>query len=136
MIGLDTNILVRYIMQDDVEQSRIAADVLERLAPERTGYVSLVAMVELAWVLESVFQSSRQEIAAAIQRLLQMESVVVQNQREVFAAMECLKVGLASFPDALIAFVGAWAGCETTLTFDKAAERLPGFTLARSRPLA
>ena len=53
MIGLDTNILVRYLAQDDAEQAKRANRIIDRLTPENPGFVPLVALVELVWVLES-----------------------------------------------------------------------------------
>ena len=62
--------------------------------------------------------------------LLGMETLVIQNEREVFIATHALRSGTASFSDALIGALGAWAGCSTTVTFDRKAARLPQFTLA------
>ena len=59
MIGLDTNVLVRYIMQDDPKQAALANKLIEGLTAATPGYVSLVAIVELVWVLESAFHLTR-----------------------------------------------------------------------------
>jgi predicted nucleic-acid-binding protein len=130
MIGLDTNILVRYLTQDDPIQSPKATEIMEsRLTETNPGFVSVVAMVETAWVLDRAYGFSAQDIAAAIERMLQVEVLVVDKEQEVFAAMVALKQGLGSFADALIAELGASSGCVHTLTFDKKAIRLPGFKL-------
>jgi predicted nucleic-acid-binding protein len=130
VIGIDTNILVRYLAQDDPVQSRQAAHIFEqRLSEEEPGLISLVTMAETAWVLERVYGLPHTEIAAAIERILQADSLRVQNEQEVFTAMIAVKAGLASFADALIGAVGVWAGCSTTLTFDKKAARLDQFQL-------
>lgn len=131
MIGLDTDILVRYLTQDDPVQSRKATEVIERrLAEERPGFVSIVAMVETVWVLDRAYGFGAHEIAAAVERMLQADVLVVENEQEVFTAMTALKDGQGSFADAVIAALGARAGCSRTLTFDHKAARLPGFELA------
>jgi predicted nucleic-acid-binding protein len=128
MYGLDTNILVRYLTRDDPLQFRIATEIIEqRLTPNEPGFVSLVAMVETVWVLESVYEFTGPEIAAGIERMLQADALAIQNEQEVFTAAQALKSGRGAFADALIGALGEWAGCENTLTFDKKAGRLRGF---------
>ena len=130
MIGLDTNILVRYLAQDDAIQSAQATQIIERrLTEARPGFISLVTMAETAWVLERVYGLSRYELAVAVERILQVETLFVQNEREVFMAVAILSAGTGSFADALIGALGEWAGCSITLTFDKKAARLKGFQL-------
>ena len=131
MIGLDTNILVRYLTQDDRQQSARATRIVERrLTENQPGFISLVAMVETFWVLDRAYGLPASEIARAIERILQADTLLVQNEQEVFTAMIALKTGTGSFSDALIAALGGWAGCFSTLTFDKKATRLKGFELA------
>jgi predicted nucleic-acid-binding protein len=130
MIGLDTNILVRYLTQDDPVQSAKAAEILERRLTEKNpGFVSIVAMVETVWVLDRAYFLTAREIATAIERLLQVEVLAIEKEQEVFTAMVALKQGHGSFADALIAELGARVGCTRTLTFDRKATRLPGFEL-------
>jgi predicted nucleic-acid-binding protein len=131
MIGLDTNILVRYLTQDDPVQSLRAAKIIEgRLTHKNPGFVSIVAMVEIVWVLGRAYHLTTYEIAAAVERMLQTDVLVVENEQEVFTAMIALKEGEGSFADAVIAALGIRAGCSFTLTFDHKAARLPGFELA------
>ncbi len=130
MIGLDTNILVRYLTQDDAVQSAKATDILERrLTPKNPGFVSVVVIVEMVWVLDRAYGLTAREIAAAVERLLQVEVLMIEDEQEVFTAMIALKQGRASFADALIVELGARAGCTRTLTFDQKAGRLPSFEL-------
>ena len=130
MIGLDTNILVRYLAQDDPVQSPMAMDIIEsRLTEENPGFISIVAMVVTVWVLDRAYGLADDKIAAALERILQADTMVVENEQEVFTATVALKEGGGSFADALIGALGARAGCARTLTFDKAALRLPGFEL-------
>jgi predicted nucleic-acid-binding protein len=131
MIGLDTNILIRYIAQDDGAQSAIATQIIEgRLTEEHPGFISLVTMAETVWVLDRSYGLSAAEITAVVERILQTDVFVVQNEQEVFTAMVALKTGAGSFSDALIGALGRWAGCDATLTFDKKASRLKEFELA------
>jgi predicted nucleic-acid-binding protein len=128
VIGLDTNILVRFIMQDDAKQSPVATHLIERrLTDDEPGYMSVVAMAETVWVLESNYRRSAKEIAAALERVLQLENLVVESEQEVFSAMIAVKEGRGAFADALIAALDAAAGCRVTLTFDRKALRLIGF---------
>lgn len=128
MIGLDTNILVRYLAQDDPEQSLQASEIIERrLSEADPGFISIVAMVETVWVLDRAYGLSGRDIAAAVERMLQADALAIESEQEVFTAMTALKEGHGSFADALIAALGAKAGCSATLTFDRKALRLPGF---------
>ena len=130
MMGLDTNILVRYLAQDDAIQSPQATQIIERQLTENgPGFISLVTMVETVWVLDRVYGLSIQEVADAVERILQADTLVVQNEQEVFTAMIALKTGAGSFSDALIGALGAWAGCSATVSCDKKAKRLKQFKI-------
>jgi predicted nucleic-acid-binding protein len=130
MIGLDTNILVRYLTQDDPVQSPKATEIIERrLTEENPGFVSVVAMVETVWVLDRAYRLATHEIAAAVERMLQADVLVVENEQEIFTALIAIKEGQGSFADAVIAALGGRAGCSCTLTFDQKALRLSGFKL-------
>jgi predicted nucleic-acid-binding protein len=131
MIGLDTNVLVRYLTQDDPVQSRKANEIFERrLTQLNPGFVSIVAMVETVWVLDRAYGFTAHEIASAVERMLQTDVLVVENEQEVFAAVTALKKRQGSFSDAVIGALGVRAGCSRTLTFDQKAARLPTLELA------
>jgi predicted nucleic-acid-binding protein len=131
MIGLDTNVLIRHLTQDDPVQSlRASALIEDRLTEDEPGFISVVALTETVWVLDRVYKYSDLEIAAVIERLLQTRTLVVENEVEVYFAMTALKQSRALFTDALIGSLGARAGCSVTLTFDRKAARLPGFAPA------
>jgi predicted nucleic-acid-binding protein len=128
MIGFDTNVIVRYLTQDDPVQSPKATELIERgLTEEEPGFVSVVAIAETAWVLERVYGRTAEEIAAVIERMLEVEVLVVESEQEVFTAMIAVKEGRGSFADALIGALGARAGCSHTVTFDQKALRLTAF---------
>jgi len=125
MTGLDTNVLVRYFTQDDPIQSKKANQIIERrLTQDEPGFVSIVTMVETVWVLSRVYDLSNHEIAAAVEGMLQSDTLVIQNEQEVFTAVAALRVGRGSFADALVSALGTWAGCDSTLTLDTKAGRL------------
>jgi predicted nucleic-acid-binding protein len=132
MIGLDTNVLLRYLTQDDPAHSARATEIIERrLTAEEPGFVSLVSVLEVAWVLKSLFKRSRQQIATDIEMLLAADTLEIQNEQEVYTALVALRNGWGTFEDALIGSLGAWRGCSATLTSDEdAAKKLPGFRLA------
>jgi predicted nucleic-acid-binding protein len=130
VIGIDTNVLVRYLAQDDPHQSAVATQLFEhRLSAAHPGFISIVAITETAWVLGRAYRLGGQDIAAAIERVLQADALVVQNEQEVFTSMIALKEGRGSFADALIGALGAAAGCSCTVTFDRKALRLGKFEL-------
>ena len=130
MIGVDTNVLVRYIAQDDPVQSPKATQLIEgALSLANPGFISIVAIVETSWVLKRAYRLSDPSLAAAIERVLQIDVLVVESEQEVFAAMIALKERRGSFADALIGALDAKAGCSLTVTFDEEALRLPGFEL-------
>jgi predicted nucleic-acid-binding protein len=128
VIGLNTNVVLRYLLQDDPEQSRQANEIFAgRVSEQKPGYLSLVCVLELVWVLRSFLRQSSVEIAAHLEHLLAADSLVIQNEQQVFEAAFALKRGTGEFEDALIGAMNAWAGCEKTLTFDRRAGRLAGF---------
>jgi predicted nucleic-acid-binding protein len=128
MMVLDTNVLIRYLTQDDPVQSAKATEIIERrLTGKNPGFVSVVAMVETVRVLDRAYSLTAKEISSVVERMLQIEVLTIENEQQVFSAMIALKQGRGSFSDALIAELGVRAGCARTLTFDQKALRLPGF---------
>ena len=129
MIGLDTNILVRYLAQDDPAQTRRATDLIEGLTEAAPAFVSIVVMVETVWVLDRAYGLGSGEIADTVERILQIGTLIVEDEQQIFTALAALRAGLGSFADAIIAVRSTKAGCSHTLTFDRKATRLPGFEL-------
>jgi predicted nucleic-acid-binding protein len=128
MTGVDTNILIRHITQDDPVQSPIATRLIERsLTPRNPGFVSIATLLETTWVLESFFKLTTPQVVAVVERILQVDTFEVQHQQAVFLAVQTLGSGAATFEDALIGELGLAAGCNFTWTFDKKASRLRGF---------
>jgi predicted nucleic-acid-binding protein len=88
-----------------------------------------MTVAEIVWVLGSVYALPDGQIAETVERLLQADTLILQNEQQVFTAVAALKKGWGGFSDALIAALVACAGCESTWTFDKNALRLAGFEL-------
>jgi predicted nucleic-acid-binding protein len=129
VIGLDTNILVRYIMQDDIKQSPIATRLVESLTAELTGFVPLVSIVELGWVLSSAYELSRSQLIEAFEALLRTKELVVERGDIVWKSLRLLHSSGGDFADCLIACSAEAAGCAKTMTFDRGATKNGGMTL-------
>ena len=128
MIGVDTNVLVRYFVADDEAQMRRAAGFLEgEISEEEPGFVSVVVLAELAWVLERSYRLSRDAIAAAIESILRADGLIVDREAEVVAALHEFRAQRVSFAAALIGALAAAAGCSHVVTFDRKAGRSPAF---------
>jgi predicted nucleic-acid-binding protein len=126
MIGIDTNVLVRYIAQDDEGQSPIATELMESLTAENPGYVSLVVVVELVWVLAGCYASNRTEICQVLDNLLRTKEIVVAQADVVLRSLRRYADGKGDFADFLIAQAANEAGCDEVVTFDKAAGKFCG----------
>lgn len=129
MIGLDTNVLVRYIMQDDVNQAKLASDLIEALTVDEPGFVPLVAIVELVWVLSSSFELARSQAVQALEVLLQTKEIKVENAEVVWRAVRLYRASSADFADCLIERSATAAGCSRTMTFDRGAVKNCAMTL-------
>lgn len=130
MIGLDTNVLVRYVVQDEPRQSAAATRLMEKtLSAENTGFVALVTLCELAWVLADCYHADRQRIRAVIEGLLGTKQILVESPEVVWKALRAWQGSTADLSDALIGEVAAARGAAKVVTFDKAAARLPRFEL-------
>ena len=129
MIGLDTNVLVRYIMQDDARQSPLASKLVESLTVDAPGLITLVSVVELVWVMESCYAIERAQLGDALEGLLRTKEFVVERAETVWKAVRIFRDSSADFADCLIERCAASAGCERTMTFDRSAAKTCGMTL-------
>ncbi|NDD12797.1 MAG: PIN domain-containing protein [Betaproteobacteria bacterium] len=129
MIGLDTNVLVRYIMQDDAKQAAKATKLIEALDADKPGYITMVSVVELYWVLTSCYGLTGKQVAQALEAILRTKQFLVERADQVMRALRVFGEGGADFADCLIERSAAGAGCEQTMTFDVKASRQAGMTL-------
>lgn len=133
MIGLDTNVLARYLAQDDARQAAAATRLIEReLSIASPGFVSLVVIAELCWVLHRLYSATMDEQVTLLEDLLGTPQFQIERREVVQAAIQRFKQSnnrKSGVTDALIAQIAASAGCTHTVSFDKAAVRSAGMTL-------
>ncbi|MDB5819080.1 MAG: VapC toxin family domain ribonuclease [Rhizobacter sp.] len=129
MIGLDTNVIVRYIMQDDAKQSAKATRFIEALTPAAPGFVTLVCLIEIFWVLSSSYALTREQIGQVLDALLSVKQLVVAESETIVRALRVFNTTSADFADCLIERGAAAAGCIATMTFDVKATKVAGMTL-------
>jgi len=129
MIGLDTNVLARLFVDDDMAQAeRARTFVAERCTRGNPGFVDRVALCELVWVLTSVHGFGRDDVASVIAKLLSTREIMLEDYESVRAALRVFSMRNVDFADALIGEVNRARGCEVTATFDRKAAKLEGFT--------
>lgn len=131
MIGLDTNVLVRYFAQDEVAQARKASALIESLTPERPGYITQVALTEVVWVLGRAYGAGREEITQVIETLLRTRELAVEAAETVWKALRLYAGSSADFADCLVERTCHEAGCEYTATFDAKAAKTAGLRLIK-----
>jgi predicted nucleic-acid-binding protein len=132
MIGLDTNVLVRYFAQDDTVQSKKATTLMDSLSTDRPGYVSQVALIELVWVLGRCYDVERQQMKNIVESMIGTKELVVEGADTVRKALRVFAAsGKADFADCLIERSGHSADCEFTATFDVSASKVAGMQLIK-----
>ncbi|HRK68941.1 MAG TPA: type II toxin-antitoxin system VapC family toxin [Hyphomonas sp.] len=130
MIGLDTNVVIRYVVQDDARQSAAATRLIEKtLSATQPGFISLVTLAEIGWVLEECYGADRARVAAVVEGLLSSRQILVEQAEVAWRALRAWKDSSADLSDALIGQVALAAGCSKVATFDKKAAKLGGFEL-------
>jgi predicted nucleic-acid-binding protein len=129
VIALDTNVLVRFLVQDDEAQSRAAAAAIARAgrADERL-FVPDVVLCEVVWVLAASYDAPKAEIVGALRRLLYARQLTFRASDVLVRALDAYESGRGDFADYVIGQDARAAGCDSVLTFDKALLREPGFT--------
>ncbi len=125
MTGVDTNVLVRYLTQDDPVQSRRANALVDE-AGERL-YVDRVTLCELAWVLTGPYEFDKATVVAVIERMLATHQFEIGAKDLVRGALEEYGNGRADFADYVIGEAGREAGCAATVTFDRRLKAAAGF---------
>lgn len=132
MIGLDTNVLARYLTQDDPVQAATAAKLIERECTiEHPGWIDHIVLCELVWVLDSAYGYGRELIADVVRQILGTAELRVEAPDQARAALRAYERGGADFADFLIGTRNRERGCEATFTFDKRAARYDTHRLVR-----
>lgn len=133
MKGLDTNVLVRYLAQDDPTQSARATRLIEtELSAAEPGFISAVVLVELCWVLKRLYAATPLELVDTVADLLAGAQFHVDQRDAVQATVRRLRESSGSkgdLPDVLIAQIARSCGCIETVTFDRKAARAAGMSL-------
>jgi predicted nucleic-acid-binding protein len=131
VIGLDTNLLVRLVVEDDKVQSARVRALLEAHAHERGRfYVNQIVLVEAFWVLRSVYRYRKPDLLRFLNKILGNAGLVIEADAQVETALFLYQHGSADFADCLIGAKNLAAGCETTITFDETAAEIPGYRRA------
>ena len=130
MIGLDTNVLVRYLIGDDVRQAELARQLIEgQCLAANPARIALIVLCELVWVLGGAYRYDRELIVQALRQILVTEGFEIEQHSLAWTAWHDFARGTADYADCLIARVNEATGSSTTYTFDRKAARLAGFTL-------
>ena len=132
MIGLDTNIVVRYLTHDDPAQTVAAVRVIDSLSQESPGFLSLIVIVELVWVLEVSYRFKKNEIEQVLETLLRSKELVIERAEIVAQTLRKFSASRADFADCLIERCGHAAECEYTATLDRNAAAGAGMRLLLS----
>jgi predicted nucleic-acid-binding protein len=129
MIGIDSNVLLRYIVRDDAEQTLIADAFMQSLTDKRLGFICIVTLIETIWVLKSIYRHDRHAVRRFLELLLSAPVLQVQYARlleDVVHDSYALNVDVT---DGVISALGVQAGCSGTVTFDRRASRINGMNL-------
>jgi|JI10StandDraft_1071094.scaffolds.fasta_scaffold169341_4 predicted nucleic-acid-binding protein len=132
MIGIDTNVLLRFLLKDDARQSARAARFMrDEISAAQPGYVSLVTLLEVVWVLDSLYGFNAEQQMAVVEDLLAVESLEIAERVAVARAVATSRDRRADFQDCLVAILGESAGCSATVTFDTRAVKRAGMVLLK-----
>lgn len=134
MIGLDTNVLVRFLVQDEPEQAVAAAALISGLTEAAPGFVRREVMVEPVWALEPAYGLDRADIARAPNGLLEARELIVEAADGVAVAADRYRKGGPGFADQMISLAGQGAGCRETATFDGKSGAIAGMRLLDANP--
>jgi predicted nucleic-acid-binding protein len=120
MKGIDTNILVRYLVRDDDKQAKIASACIRKIiASGEACFVNVIVLCELVWVLESAYGFRRREIAEVLEKILMTKQFEIESKEIVRLAVSDYRDGQADFADYIIGRTNHLRGCDVTFTFDR-----------------
>lgn len=125
MIGLDTNVLIRYLTKDELDQWKEASKIIQENQP---CFISNIVLCEVVWVLRGrPYQFGKDEIVAILEMMVQSSGFEFENRSVVYQALQRTKQGQADFSDYLIGAIAQQAGCTETVTFDRKLREDKGF---------
>ncbi len=127
MIALDTNVLVRHVVQDDPVQSAKASRAIATLTPENRGFIAMVVLCELLWVLKSAYKIPKPDCVALFEHILAASDFEIERGELCRRALREFAGGKADFSDYLIRELATASGCSVVLSFDQAALESTGF---------
>jgi len=131
MLGIDTNVLIRYLVRDDEAQFEKARKLIKReVTAGRRVFVNQLVLMETEWVLRSRYAVPKNQIIEAISGLLNATDVQFEDEPAIEEALFIWKDSIVDFADCLIGAKNRRMGCRATATFDAKAARLPGFMAA------
>ncbi|ELR98761.1 PIN domain-containing protein [Gloeocapsa sp. PCC 73106] len=128
--ALDTNVLIRYIIQDDPEQAQKASEAIEQLTAQKQGFISCIVLCELNWVLKTAYKISKNDRVATLQRIFSVPAFDIEQLDCCVKALRRYEKGQADFSDYLIQQIAEQHGYKNLLTFDQKAFRETGFQSA------
>ena len=130
MIGIDTNILIRYVLRDDLVQASKASRLIESLSEERPGYITLITVAELFWVLDRSYKLTRIQFAFVLHSLIDSMTLSFEKEDILSEALDMFShSNSADFSDCLITRCCIANSCESIFTFDRTAAKAAGMTL-------
>jgi predicted nucleic-acid-binding protein len=131
-LGIDTNLLVRYLTQDDSRQARAVDRFLEQALGEGSSlHVNVIVLCELVWVLESAYGYDKQAILEALDVLVAVKQLLIEDRDHVLVAIEDFRAQPGNFADYVIGRRNLAAGCSHTTTFDRKLGKAGMFRLLR-----
>jgi predicted nucleic-acid-binding protein len=132
VIALDTNVLVRYLVEDDVKQTALAAALVERaIADDEAIFVSDVVVCETVWVLTVAYKVARKEVVAVLRNLFRARHLAFGTVEQLIRALDAYEAGKGDYADYLIREHARGADCEIVATFDRVLQRERGFVAVR-----
>jgi len=130
MTGLDTNVLVRYLTQDDLAQARKANSLIDgAVGKGERLHLDVVVLCELVWVLRGAYDFGKETVAEAVEKILDAAQFSVEDRDLLREALEAYRAGRGDFADYVLGLRNRKAGCSATVTFDRALKKNELFTV-------
>lgn len=123
MIGIDTNVLLRLVLQDDDQQSKQALKIFGELSPERPGFINTAVLMEFIWSARRHAKMTRLDLKSILSGLLDADDIVLQDEDIVELVLDEMDRSTEEFTDIFIAIKNRNSGCDRTMTFDRRAAR-------------